>query len=96
MHRCFRIARHDKTPLAGFDQNDYIEPSQGHFKSLDLLIEEYIAARSSSVVLLKSLKEIDLKCIGNANGSPMSARACAFAVIGHEIHHVEILKECYL
>jgi uncharacterized damage-inducible protein DinB len=96
MHRCFRIARQDKTLLAGFEQDDYIDPSQGHLKTLESLIEEYEAVRKSAVVFLKSLKEIDLMFIGNANGSPMSARAAAFIILGHEIHHIDVIKERYL
>ncbi|MEC3908559.1 DinB family protein [Tamlana sp. 2201CG12-4] len=96
IYRCFRISRHDTTPLAGFDQNDYIKPSRSHKKTLELLIEEYQSVRNHSITFLKSLSDDDLKFIGNANGSPISARAAAFSVIGHEIHHIDILKDRYL
>ena len=33
-YRMFRIGRRDSTPLAGFDQNVYIEPSGANKKSL--------------------------------------------------------------
>ncbi|WP_136480821.1 DinB family protein [Cognatitamlana onchidii] len=96
MHRCFRISRHDSAPLAGFNQNDYIQPAQVHKKTLNALIEEYRAVRNNSIVFLKSVSKEDLTHIGNANGSAMSGRAAAFAVIGHERHHIQILKERYL
>lgn len=96
MYRCLRIARHDKTPLAGFEQNDYIIPSLANNKSIEQLLEEYELVRKNSIVLLKSLNNTDLKFIGNANGTQLSARAAAFSVLGHELWHIKIIKERYL
>ena len=96
MYRCLRIARHDQTPLAGFDQNDYILPSLANNKSIELLLEEYQAVRQNFIVLIKSLSETDLKFIGNASGNDLSARAAAFIILGHELWHIQIIKERYL
>lgn len=96
MYRCLRVARHDKTALAGFEQNDYIIPSKANSKSIETLLEEYRTTRQYSLVLLKSLSDEDLKCIGYASGNIMSARSAAFSTIGHEIWHVNIIKERYL
>lgn len=96
IYRCFRIARNDKTSLAGFDQNIYIAPSNADKKSIEALTEEFSATRKSSISLLSSLSETDLKNIGNANGGAMSARVAAFIIIGHEIWHLDIIKERYL
>ena len=96
MYRCLRIARHDQTPLAGFDQNDYILPSLANKKSIELLLEEYQAVRQNFIVLLKSLSETDLNFVGNANGSNLSARSAAFIILGHELWHTKIIKERYL
>ncbi|WP_338358097.1 DinB family protein [Yeosuana marina] len=96
MYRCFRIARHDRTPLAGFEQNDYIQPSNANQKTIEQLLEEYHITRQSFIVLLKSLSDIDLKQMGNASGNDMSARAAAFIVLGHELWHLDIINERYL
>lgn len=96
MYRCLRIGRHDQTPLAGFEENDYIIPSLANNKSIELLLEEYQAGRQNFIVLLKSLSETDLKFIGNANGTSLSARAAAFIILGHELWHIKIIKERYL
>jgi len=95
-YRCFRIARHDKTALTGFEENDYIESSQAKYKSIASLIEEFKAVRQNFIILLKSLRDEDLKYIGNANGNPLSARAAAFIVLGHSFWHINIVKERYL
>lgn len=96
MYRCLRVARQDKTALAGFEQNDYIMPSKANSKSIESLLEEYKTTRQNSIVLLKSLEDEDLKCIGNASGNSLSARAAAFIILGHEIHHMSIIREHYL
>ncbi len=96
MYRCLRVARHDKTALAGFEQDDYIVPSKANSKSIESLQKEYRTTRQHSIVLLKSLSDADLKCIGHASGNVMSARSAAFSTIGHEIHHMNIIKERYL
>ncbi|TGV00378.1 DinB family protein [Flavivirga rizhaonensis] len=95
-HRCFRFSRHDKTSISGFEQDDYIAPSLANDKSLESLIEEFNAVRQSFIVLLKSLNDVDLKFIGNASSSNMSARAAAFTILGHSIWHINIINERYL
>ena len=96
MYRCLRVARRDKTPLAGFEQNDYVMPSKANSKTIESLFEEYRVTRQYSIILLKSFSDEDLKYIGTASGNVMSARSAAFSTIGHEIWHMNIIKERYL
>lgn len=96
MYRCFRIARNDKTVLTGFDQDIYIKPSGANQKPLKALINEYSIVRDGFISLLNSVTDDQLCYIGNSNGAPMSARAAAFTMLGHEIWHMDIIKERYL
>lgn len=96
IYRCFRIARRDIAALAPFDQNIYTEPSAATQKSLDGLLHEYSIGRQNSICLLNSLSDDDLSYVGNANGAAMSARAAAFTIIGHEVWHMDMIKERYL
>ena len=96
MYRFLRIARNDKTALAGFDQNIYISPSQANSKSLEELIHEFTTTRLYSINLINSISENNLQNIGTASESQISARACAFVLLGHSIWHIEIIKERYL
>ena len=96
MYRCFRIARRDNTPLVGFNQDIYIEPSGANRKSINELLEEFKAVRQSSVSLLNSLTDEDLCFVGNSNGGVQSARSAAFTIIGHDIWHMDVIKEKYL
>ena len=94
--RCFHFARHDKTTLPGFEQNDYIVPSNATNKSIEDLLEEFKVVRKGFIILLKSLSSKDLNQVGNANGSDMSARAAAFIILGHSRWHINIINERYL
>ncbi|WP_298903431.1 DinB family protein [uncultured Psychroserpens sp.] len=96
MYRCFRIARQDTTPLAGFDQNVYMKPSEANLKSIEHLLNEFEINRNHSISLLNSLSNENLSFIGNSNGGAMSARAAAFTILGHDIWHMEVIKNKYL
>jgi len=96
MYRCFRIARNDKTELAGFEQDDFVKPSEADQKSKAEILEEFSINRDNSIALLKSLSEKNLSFIGNANGGVASARSIAYTLLGHDMHHTNIIKERYL
>ena len=95
-YRCFTIGRHDKTNLPGFEQDDYVEPSKANSKSLETIIAEYEAVRNNTMVLIKSLSDEDFKFMGTVSGGDMSSRAAAFIILGHERHHVNVIKARYL
>ncbi len=96
MYRCFRIARRDTTPLAGYDQNIYADPSLANDKSIEDLLNEFTVNRTNSISILNSLTDEDLSFIGNSNGDALSARAAAFIILGHDVWHIEIIKDKYL
>lgn len=94
--RCFHIARHDKTPLPGFEENDYIASSKANTKSIETLIGEFTIVHKGFIALLQSVSIEDLMQISVVNGAPVSARALAFITLGHYKHHVNIIKQRYL
>ncbi len=95
-YRALCIARNDKTPLPGFDQDTYVPYSNADNRSKSDLIEEYKAVRDSPISLFDSFDEEAIKRIGVASGSKMSVRALGFIICGHQAHHVRIFRERYL
>ena len=95
-YRLFRIGRGDQTPLSSFDQDKYIQPSRADQKSKGELLDEYEAVRRSTISLANSLSDKDWKNIGTSSNHPMSARALAFIILGHEIWHCDIIQERYM
>jgi len=96
MYRCLRIARNDSTPLAGFDQNNYIDPSGAEDKTREQLVDEYSKNRENSIALLQGIPIEHLSFVGTASDSSLSARAAAFIVVGHDKWHLKIIEERYL
>ena len=95
-YRALRIARNDKTPLPGFEQEDYTPFSKANKRSLKNIFREYKTIRNATLSLFASLNKEDLLRIGTANDHPVSVRALAYHIAGHELHHVNIIKERYL
>ena len=97
-YRALRFARKDKTPVAGFDENDYALESTANNRTIEDLLEEYTLVRQASIALYKTFgsdSEI-LKRTGSAGGGEVSVRALGFLIAGHEKHHCDIIKERYL
>lgn len=95
-YRLFRISRGDSTSLPGFDQNFFVEAGQYDSYTLKELIPLYEASRQSTLVLVGSIRDEAWTRMGNANGHAISAGAQLTLMIGHERHHLNIIKERYL
>ncbi len=95
-YRALRIARGDETPMPGFDQDQYVPESNAAKRSLESIAEEYIAVRNATLQLLRYLNADQLLRKGVANNSPVSVRALAYIIAGHENHHLGVIRERYL
>ena len=94
-YRLLRIARADKTPLAGFDENAWAEVAPHGKRPLADVVDELIAVRRATITLVGSLDETAAGNIGVANNNPVSGRAICWIVAGHAEHHLGILAERY-
>ena len=94
-YRALRISRNDKTPLQGFEQNDYVPFYEAKDRSIASLLEEYELLRRSTISLFKNMSREMLDRLGTASGGPFSVLALGFMIAGHEIHHWDILEEHY-
>lgn len=94
-YRALRIARGDRTPLPGFEQDDYVREGAFGGRTLASLAEEFAAVRTASVALYRSFNEEAWKRRGIANQKEVTVRALAFITAGHQIHHRLILEERY-
>jgi len=95
-YRALRFARRDATDLAGFEEDDYVNNSNGGTRDYYDLLEEFSAVRNATILLFKSFTDASLQRIGSANGSIISVRALGFIISGHLQHHLTIIKDRYL
>ena len=94
-YRAYRISRNDQTPLAGFEQDDYV--ANGNFNQTKLadLIEEFSLLRQANMMFFNNLTNEAWLYTGTASEVKVSVRALAYIMVGHVRHHANILKERY-
>jgi uncharacterized damage-inducible protein DinB len=97
-YRALRFARNEKNNLIGFDQDAYVNYSNADNRDLDNIFEEYEAVRRSTIALFNGLPEEAFNRMGHGTGTANDAtvRALAYHIAGHELHHLNIIKEKYL
>ena len=95
-YRALRVARNDQTPLPGFEQNDYVPASNAALRTPISVINEYKAVRQATIELYRNFNDEALARRGTASGAPITVRALGFILVGHEKHHIRILRERYL
>lgn len=95
-YRALRIARGDKTALPGFEQDDFINGGDWSNRTMADLADEFESVRKSNLYLFRNLSDAAWKQVGTASGNPVSARALAYIIAGHELYHQEILRDRYM
>ncbi len=95
-YRALRISRNDKTPLPGFEENDYAANTDAKSRSIQDLLTEFSAVRHSNLLMFKSFSDEQLARIGTASENTISVRAIGFILIGHQKHHQKVFEERYL
>lgn len=96
LYRALRFSRNDKHELAGFEQDDYIANSNYPKQSLTDLVEQFYLLRKTTVSFYKSLSKSMWTSKGKASGQDVTVRALAFIIVGHVIHHMQIIHKRYL
>ncbi|HEY0515376.1 MAG TPA: DinB family protein [Thermoanaerobaculia bacterium] len=95
-YRALRFGRDDRTPLPGFEENDYVRNASFGALPLGDLVAELESVRRSTLFLLRHLDAEAWTRRGLANGAEISVRALAYIMAGHELHHRGLLRDRYL
>jgi uncharacterized damage-inducible protein DinB len=95
-YRASRFARNDRTELPGFEQDAYALYSGANERSVKDLLDELTTVRRATISLFEGLADEALLRAGTADGKVMSVRAAAYHLAGHELRHVNIIRERYL
>ena len=95
-YRALCFARNDKTSLPGFDQDVFAKNDNANGRDYYDLLDEMEVLRKSSIQLYKSFSDEAMLRVGVASNNNMSVRALGYLFSGHQIHHLNIVKERYL
>jgi len=82
--------------LPGFDENTYVENATFGSRLFYDLVNEFRTVRESNMYLFRSLSMEQLAATGIASGKAISVNALLYITAGHEMHHLNIIKEKYL
>jgi hypothetical protein len=95
VYRALRMARGDRTPLAAFDENEYVKTAGSDSRTVADLASEFGALREATVQMFATLPDDAWGRSGVASGKDVSVRALAYITAGHAGHHLRILRERY-
>jgi hypothetical protein len=94
-YRALAFARGQES-LPGFDENAYVENADFGSRLFKDLAAELRQVREANMYLFRSFSPQQLMATGLANGNKISVRALLYITAGHELHHLNIIKERYL
>ncbi|HYJ45426.1 MAG TPA: DinB family protein [Pyrinomonadaceae bacterium] len=95
-YRALRFSRNDQTHLPGFEQDDYIRNASFDQCKLSDLVDEFEHVRRGNLLMFRQLTDAAWERRGVASEAEVSVRALAFIMAGHELHHMNVLKNKYL
>src|SRR5688500_2416653 len=94
-YRALCIARGDQSSLPGYDEQEYMRHANFDDWKIGDLSELYALNRRANIVFFRNLPEEAWNRRGIANNSPVTVRALAYIIAGHERHHLKVLRERY-
>jgi len=94
-YRALRFARNDQSILPGFDEQVYGAEANASKRSVVDLLDELIYVRQSNILLFRSFDNTMLLREGICFKVTISVLALGFVIVGHGIHHMNVIKEKY-
>jgi hypothetical protein len=94
-YRLTRIARGDRTPLAGFDEDAWAKAAPHGKRPIGAVVDEMIAVRRSTIALIDSLDDAAITNSTTSNNKEITGRALCWIIAGHSKHHLDVLRDRY-
>ncbi len=92
-YRSHRFACNDLRPILGMEQNSFVNSLDYESPLLSDMVVELKCSRLSNRYFLTRIPETAWSRTGTADGNVISVRAIAYILVGHVIHHLEIIKK---
>ncbi|WKZ62383.1 MAG: DinB family protein [Saprospiraceae bacterium] len=96
---CYRLllsVRNEGTIPPGLDHNLMADHANADDLSIDQLLDELRAVRMATKGMFNNFDERILRSDCKFNKTQMSVLAMGFNILGHQIHHFNIIRERYL
>jgi hypothetical protein len=95
-YRAMRLSRKDLTPVSVYDVHAFVTNSNAQERDIKNLLYELQTTRNATIAFFEGMSAEMLDREGPARDATVSVKALGFAIVGHAIHHMEIVKERYL
>lgn len=95
-YRALRFGRGDGQQLAMFNQEEYAKSYNAANRDLKNIFDEFKSVRAATITLLNSFSEGDFLRIGTVGAFNVSVRALVYHIAGHELYHLDKIKNLYL
>lgn len=96
-YRALVAARFDnETILYPFDEDQYALTSNAKNRTMSSLIEEFAALRKANEIFFETITKEQSSFRAKGVAHPFTARALGYVILGHTIHHVQVVGERYL
>jgi len=95
MFRAFQLSRNEKVQLWGYDQEFLVNNSRFNELNMQLLLADFLNVRKASVSFIDTLSQNQLQRKGVARQYEITLEEFLRSIIGHERHHVNVIKEKY-
>lgn len=95
-YRALAIARGDRASLPGMEQDEYMEHANFDARTLESLCEEFEHLRRANVLMMRNFDAEAWARRGVASDNEVTVLALAYVIVGHELHHVGVLRARYL
>jgi hypothetical protein len=94
--RALHFARAVAESMPGVEQDDAMRVSNFEDQSWTSMLTQYGHVRSASILLFEGFDDAAWSRTGIASGNPVSVRALAWITVGHQRHHMNMIRERYL
>lgn len=95
-YRCLAIARGETANLPVYDDNQYVQFGAFKHRPFRHMLEEFETVKKANYYLFESIPQEAMYQIGYVGGQELSVLAIPYILLGHELHHLQILEERYL
>lgn len=95
IYRILRFSRKDQTQLPGYDQDIFVENSNFNALSIQQIRTDYKNVRMATNSFINTLSDAQLALKGRAWKYELTVKEFLQATIGHEIHHMNIIRNKY-
>lgn len=94
-YRILRIVRNDLNDRTGYDENSFADNSNANNRTLEDIVSEGILVRKTTLMLIQGTDREALHQKAMCSGIEISGLALGFQIVGHQVHHLNVIKERY-